>query len=33
MRAAARAARDAGLTVDHGQLALSGPCSDCVNAA
>lgn len=33
MRAAARAAQDAGFTVDHGQLALSGLCSDCVNAA
>jgi len=32
-RAAARAAREAGFRVDHGQLALSGLCRDCVNAA
>jgi Fe2+ or Zn2+ uptake regulation protein len=30
--AAAAAARKAGFRVDHGQLALSGLCADCVNA-
>jgi Fe2+ or Zn2+ uptake regulation protein len=31
-RAAAEAARAAGFRVEHGQLALSGLCDDCVNA-
>jgi Fe2+ or Zn2+ uptake regulation protein len=33
VRAAARAARAAGFSVDHGQLALSGLCPDCGGAA
>ena len=31
--AAERAARSAGFSVDHGQLALSGLCADCARAA